>query len=422
MKVFLTPIGSAGDNYPFIGLGAELKRRGHEVAIFANEHFAPLVRQCGLEFVQVGTDQEYRATTDNPDLWHGRKGFQTVMGLVANYHQRLLKELRPRVADGGAGGSGRTMVVAHTLDWVSRSLQERTGLPVVSIHLQPAILRSLHEMPVMTGTLDLSHWPRWIKRAFWMMAGRMICDPVVAPSLNALRAELGLAPVRDVFGDWLHSPLLTVAMFPDWFAPRQPDWPQSVRQTSFPLFDAPEAQRVPAEVNAFLNESRNAPPVVFTPGSAMKHGDEFFAAAVGACAKLGRRAMLLSRHREHIPSALPPGVRHFDFAPLSEMLSRCAGIVHHGGIGTTAAGLAAGVPQVIMPMSHDQPDNAARVTRLGVGQRLARREFVAPRLAEMLESILRSSEIASRCRQIATWCRQINGIAATCDLIESAMR
>ena len=77
----------------------------------------------------------------------------------------------------------------------------------------------------------------------------------------------------------------------------------------------------------------------------------------------GRRGLLLSRHREHIPRTLPSDVRHVEYAPFSELLPRCAALVHHGGIGTSAQALAAGVPQLIMPMGHDQPDNSRACSR-----------------------------------------------------------
>ncbi len=96
-------------------------------------------------------------------------------------------------------------------------------------------------------------------------------------------------------------------------------------------------------------------PIAFTPGSAMSHARDFFQASADACAKLKRRGILLTRHLENIPDSLPEGVIHVSYAPFSELLPHCAAIVHHGGIGTTAQALQSATPQLIMPMSHDQP-------------------------------------------------------------------
>src|SRR5690606_39115419 len=152
---------------------------------------------------------------------------------------------------------------------------------------------------------------------------------------NELRGRLGLAPVRRVLATQLESPRLTLAMFPEWYAPRQPDWPATLEQCDFPLFDAAEGERAPPPVEEFLDGGDA--PIVFTPGSAMRFGHRFFEAAVGACERLGRRGVLLTRHREQVPVPLPSGVACFDYAPLSAVLPRAAALVHHGGIGTTAA-------------------------------------------------------------------------------------
>jgi UDP:flavonoid glycosyltransferase YjiC (YdhE family) len=93
-------------------------------------------------------------------------------------------------------------------------------------------------------------------------------------------------------------------------------------------------------------------------------------------------------------------VRHVPFAPLREILPRCAAIVHHGGIGTTAAALAAGTPQLILPFAYDQFDNAARVERLGVGTSLPARRRGATDLAAALTRVLCDST-AQRCRAAA---------------------
>src|SRR5262249_16894786 len=144
---------------------------------------------------------------------------------------------------------------------------------------------------------------------------------------------------------------------------------------------------------------RGPPPVVFTAGSAMRQGHAFFAAAAEACRLMGRRGLLVTRYPEQLPSPLPEGVGHCRYMPFSQLLARSAALVHHGGIGTTAQAFAAGVPQLVMPMSHDQPDNAARVVRLGVGRSLPPRRFKAPAVARLLGELLSSPEVAARCRE-----------------------
>jgi len=412
LKVLITPVGSAGDNFPYIGLGTELVRRGHDVTVFTSEPFIDFARRCGLASVQLGSTDEYRETTADPDVFHPRRGFAAVMKYVREYQQRL------RAALGEHFVPGETIVVAHALDFVSRCLHEARGWPIVTVHLAPIVLRTLHRTPVMSGTTDLSFLPRWAKRILWHVADRWMIDPHAAPIVNELRAEFALPPVRSVFKDWIHSPLRTIGLFPDWYGPPQPDWPPQLRLTGFPLFDAPPGVAAPDAVESFLGAGE--PPIVFTPGSANRHARAFFAAAAGACRRLGRRGLLLTSHGEDVPRPLPDGVTHADFAPLSRILERCAAIVHHGGIGTTAAGLAAGVPQLVMPLSHDQPDNAARVLRLGAGERLMPKRFTERNVGEKLAALLASERVRARCRELALRCRQRSGLSDACDLIEAA--
>ncbi len=168
---------------------------------------------------------------------------------------------------------------------------------------------------------------------------------------------MGLAPAKHILGSWAHSPDKTIGLFPEWFASPQPDWPQNAKLAGFVLHsDGPGT--LPPQLVDFLDAG--APPIIFTPGTEMKHAHDFFATSVQALAQLGRRGILVSRHTEHLPPSLPEGVISFPYIPFDAALPRAAAIVHHGGIGTTAQAIAAGIPQVVRPMAHDQPDNAAR--------------------------------------------------------------
>jgi UDP:flavonoid glycosyltransferase YjiC (YdhE family) len=130
----------------------------------------------------------------------------------------------------------------------------------------------------------------------------------------------------------------------------------------------------------------------------MAHGRDFFHAALGACLAIKRRALFVTRYPDQLPAELPPTIRHFGYLPFSDVLPRCAAIVHHGGIGTTSQAFAAGIPQLIMPLAHDQPDNAQRVRKLGVGTFLWPDAFTAGNIARELE---RLPALQSRCAGIA---------------------
>src|SRR5439155_17651208 len=112
---------------------------------------------------------------------------------------------------------------------------------------------------------------------------------------------------------------------------------------------------------------------------------------IDIAARLGRRALLLTRFRELLPASLPSHARHFDYAPFSRVLPQATALVHHGGIGTTAQAFATGVPQLVVPFAFDQPDTAARVRRLGVGSSILPSAFTGERGALLLRELLESS-------------------------------
>jgi len=147
-------------------------------------------------------------------------------------------------------------------------------------------------------------------------------------------------------------------------------------------------------------------PVVVTAGSGNSGAHDFFAAAIDACARVGRRAFLLTPHREQLPDVLPAHATHLDFVPFHALFPRAAAVVHHGGVGTCAQAFAAGAPQLVVPMStiYDQTNNAMRVERLGAGIALARRTF-AESAGDALARLLSDDAIASRCRAIAAIAR-----------------
>lgn len=409
MKYVLTPIGSAGDVFPFLGLALRLRERGHQVSMITNAHFQPIIESHGIPFEAYGSAEDYRSAIDNPDLFHPIKGFKTVVGYISN--QRLMLDLMRK----HAGTDG--VIIAHTLSLAARLLQEKGEYRVISIVLAPAILRSVYQGPVMRGDTGLTLLPRPMQRAIWWMVDRMIVDPAVAKILDDLRREMGLPKVRHFFDQWLHSPLRTIGTFPEWFGPIQPDWPKSVRLSSFPLFDDVSGNAPDTELLKLVERER---PFVFTPGSGNIFGHAFFRAAADACQALGRSALFLTNHPEQLPAKLPAGVHYRDFVPLSRILPLCSGVAHHGGIGTTAAAIAAGVPQIIMPLSHDQPDNAARVVRLHLGGRLHPKEFTAKRLAQLMMHLQSDPQTRANCSARAKELSQTDGLAQSCQLIAAA--
>jgi rhamnosyltransferase subunit B len=409
LHVLLIALGSHGDVHPFVGIGLALCARGHRVQVAANPHFASLIHRVGLEFLPAGDESDYRTLATDPNCWKRLGGTQTILQWVA----RMVRPVYELIRD--HAGRAETIVGASSLALGARIAQDHLGIPTASIHLQPSIIMSPTAPPTLGGIVTPNWYPMWIRRAEIAMVDR-VCDPLIAPAVNSLRSELGLPPVTRVMTQYVHSPQRVIGLFPDWFAPHMADWPAQVRLTDFPLFDERAITPLSPQLRDFLGAGE--PPIAFTPGSAMWAGRRFFAESARACALLGRRGLLLTRHADQIPRRLPPGVIHVAYAPFSDLLPRCAAIVHHSGIGTNAQALRAGIPQLLVPFAHDQHDNAARLVRLGVARKVEPHAYRAGGVAARLEELVDSQMVRDSCSRIARWFDGSDSTQQTCALIE----
>ena len=409
MHILLIPVGSHGDVHPFIGLGRALRERGHDVTLIVHAYFEPLVRKVGLDAIVVGVPEQFEQALQDRDLWHPRKGLHVVARLTLQFVEQVYRAIQEEHR------KGSVVIAACGLALAARIAHERLGVPLATVHLQPTCLWSVYQSPTF-AMMPMPDWlPRICKRMFFRAAD-FECDRLFGPATNAFRRSLGLAPVRRLLHHWWHSPQRVIGLFPDWYAPPQPDWPVQAVVTNFPLYDEQDVTAAPPEALRFLDDGD--PPIVFTPGSANLHARRFFEASVEACRILGRRGVLLTRHRAQVPGNLPPEVCHYDFLPLGELLPRAAALVHHGGIGTLAQGLAAATPQLVMPYGFDQPDNALRLRRLGVGDSIKPRSYRGPRVARALNRLLKDPQVAGACRGTAARFDRDGSLELTCRYIE----
>lgn len=293
---------------------------------------------------------------------------------------------------------------------------EKLGFLFITIHLQPAAFRSANDFPLLPSWM-----PSLLRRGLFNLLDALVLDKLFAPEINKFRGGLNMPPVKKIFDRWIHSPQKNLGLFPDWFAPSQPDWPPQTQLTSFVYYDKPSRQKAHSgRLEEFLDAGDA--PIIFTPGTAMKHANQFFADCIQACQMLGRCGILLTQHPEQLPRELPPDIQHFAYLPFSVALPRAAALVHHGGIGTVAQAIAAGIPQVIRPMAHDQPDNAARVERLGIGVSLSPKKFSAASLAEKLNAVTASQQVRDRCQAYAQKINPEQSLDETCAAIEAFAR
>ena len=376
-EILLLPFGSAGDVFPFIWLGRQLMARGHRVRMITACLFEEHARKAGLEFISLGKKDEFEAMIRDPRIWKSGIGTKVVFEFAA-------KSVEPYLAAIESCGKVDLMLAPVTA-FAARLAREKHGIPLITVHLQPAVLVSAYETPLLHPVIRLfNKLPVRLKK--WILSLPNPVDLFALPKVRPICEANGVKPPRSLWREWWDSPDGVLALFPAWFAQPQPDWPANHLQWTFPLEDLATEQVLQPELQAFLANGER--PVVFTPGSANVQAARFFAVAAEAVKRIGCRAVFVTREPKQVPPNLPASILTVEYAPFSTLLMHVAVFVHHGGIGTMSQGFAAGVPQLIMAMAHDQPDNADRLERLGAGTGLSVRQFTPQRVARELKLLL----------------------------------
>lgn len=395
MNAVLMPLGSHGDVLPLVGLASELQHQGLGCTVVANPAFESAIAAAKIPFVALGTVEDYQKNINDPDLYHPTKGLRMIGRMIDEYSQESASVVRQLCGD-------RTILIGTTLSFPLRCLSELLGLPSVTVHLQPSVVRSFVDPPLLAPKLNfLNRLPLAMRKAIMWAADRFLVDPILARPVNRLRFQMGLPPIRRILGEWSHQCDLSLLLCPDWFTGRPSDWPLELLSVGFPLYDQESsAQELDPALQAHLEEirGRGRPIVVGTGGTGFANLRQFYERFAQACQQVSAQGLIITRHPANIPNSLPGNVRAFAYAPFSQLLPLCDMIVHHGGIGTTSQALRAGIPQVIAPLAHDQFDNANRIERLGLG-RWCRRHKVEP-LSQCMQAILEDRRYQERCAKL----------------------
>jgi len=422
LRIVLSNIGTYGDINPLIALALELKRRGHTPVMAIPEVYRSRIAPVGLEFhpIRPDIDPANNVLVEMVyDIKHG-----TEHGL-RNFLFPSLRQTYDDLLDAATKPSRADLLLLGELNYAGPIVAEATGIPWASYVLAPLSFFSAFDPPVLPPYPKLAKadkrvpgFGRVIKRVARFVS-RKWPEPIYE-----LRKELGLPRGENPLFDAKHSPYLVLALFSRVLGVEQKDWPANTLITGFAFYDADSGNaKLPPHLDQFV--ATGEAPLVFTLGSAavLAAGD-FYEVSAQAAVELGMRAVLLigSDPRNKPKQKLPDSICVAEYAPYSKLFSSASVVVHQGGVGTTAQCLNAGKPMLIMPYSHDQPDNARRMKRIGVAKVIQKAKYTPQKVTRKVRKILDDPEIARTARVVAEELRKEDGVKTACDALESLYR
>jgi rhamnosyltransferase subunit B len=409
--------GSLGDIIPLLSI-AEKMRGVHEVVFLANEYFQDVVEQRGVKFQSIGSKADQLAAKESEDSTG-----ESREGRIHRFDRIIGRSFRPafECIEKLIRVGRKPIVISHGNLSPAALACEAFGIPMIITYYSPSHISNNDEDSVLYFNFyRKKEWfVRHIEAPLRKLRYRMTLD--IAPLYNTYRRSFGLAPLPGVLGmTWrrfvggrrIGPPIpLKIALLPEWFCEPIDRKLADVKFAGFTFL--PSKRNVqPPELESFL--VRHPKPIVFTPGTAVEDVREFCEQIVPICRKLGAPAIFASKHGKAAFDALPKvddvPLLYLDHADFEYLLPRARCLVHHGGIGTIAQAIRAGIPQILRPRMYDQPANGIRVMMFGLGGSLAPSHFTADRVASVLLHIERSELHKERIPFYANLVRQESGV------------
>jgi rhamnosyltransferase subunit B len=421
-RILFATWGSLGDLHPFLAVALGLRARGHQVTVASAAYHRAKVEAEGLAFHPLRPDLT-PAFEDKEVMRRVNKLRGGTQYLVRGI---LMPHLRETYQDLETACDHTDVMVGHGFVFACPLVAEKLEIPWLTVVLQPALLFSMYDPPILPAFPALRflgpgrHSAAALEFAIMRKKTRSWVE-----SVGELRRELGLRPARrHPLMQGMFSPSGTLAWFSPVLASPQPDWPPHTEITGYPVYDCEDpGQGLEPPLAEFI--ARGDAPIVFTLGSTAVHdAGDFYRQSLQAACELGHRAVLLTGQEPRIglDSPLPETAFATAYAPYSKLFQHAAAIVHQGGIGTLMQALAAGRPMLVIPYSNDQPDNAERAQRLGVARVLPRRRYAARRAASELSKLLRDPAYRAAAARAAEKIRSEDAVNRACDMIERFLK
>lgn len=418
MRIVIIASGSRGDVEPYVALGKGLQAAGHVVRLVTHQNFESLVTSHGLEFWPVEGNVQDVAESMAALIENGK--FLAILAQMGKEAQRGALALTS--ASLAACQSMELIVAGIGGVFVGIALAEKLGLPLLQAYYIPFTPTRAYpafvipKPPSFLGTLP--------NRPSYQIARQMMWQAFRSADKAARREVLGL-PAAPFFGPFnaecMRGQPILYGYSPA-VIPPPADWGADIHVTGYWFLDPAEDWTPPPALLDFLQAG--PPPVYVGFGSMSSRKPEETADLIlAALARTQQRAIIHAGWGGMQRVDLPDTVMMVDNVPFAWLFPRVAAVVHHGGAGTTAAGLRAGVPSVIVPFFGDQPYWGQRVADLGVGPApIPRKKLTAERLTQAIQTAVTDQAMRGRAVELGARIRAEDGIARAVAVVEQMKR
>ncbi len=413
MKIGLIAYGTRGDVQPILALAKGLNAAGHRARVIAALNFEEWVRSHGVDFAPINVDIQAMMQSPNGIAWVEAKSpmqsiraMQTLFGQVGHQSAR----------DALVGAQGLDMLVGGlTSDCFGRTIAEKLGQRYAVALLQP-----MHPTRNGAATMRpaLPHRESVLNLGMGRLA-EMLLYGVYGEIANTLRRELGMRSFSlSGYYEGVHA-VPTLNGFSAHIVPRPADWPDTQHITGYWFLDEDKQWQPSNDLHAFIDAG--LPPVYIGFGSATdSNAERLTLMIVDALKRSGQRGIIAQGWAGLHAEDLPDTIHLLKSAPHSWLFPRMAAVVHHGGAGTTAAGLRAGVPSFVIPHFADQPYWARRVFELGVGPKpVDKAKLTTDALVDGIRQMVTDAATRERAVAIGAKIRAEDGIGHAVRLINS---
>lgn len=418
MRFLLLTLGTRGDVQPYLALGRGLQLAGHDVTVCASSSFAPWITGHGLGYAHLNND-----IIDLVNSEAGQRAFERQGGLLGMPRRlaeasRNFKRIFGRaLAEQWEAAQETDAIIYHPNAVGGSHIVEALGIPGVMADPLPTWVPSRRSAHIVAPPLPLGTWYNLLTHRLIGAVPRLLFGSVVT---RWRKEMLGLRR-QPIFADELvradGRPVPVVLGFSRQVFPPPPDWPATVRVTGYWFLDEGGAWRPPLSLCEFLAKG---PAPVFIGFGSMPGSDPWRTGrvVVEALAQAGQRGLIVTGSGGLSVPYPPPGVYVADVVPYDWLLPQVAAVVHHGGAGSTAAGLRAGKPTVICPFAADQPFWGRRVCALGAGPApIPRRRLSVKTLAEAIRQATSHADMRRKAAEVGEKIRAEDGVGEAVDHI-----